>query len=193
MGDQSYVSGVWYTGVSNDVKSHRGRLLIVIIMNELTERRESSSGKAAEAAGTLSRYSCDVRSVAFSDVRHRLIVGTVTSSALFGTKVETTKTLSTVYRLFRTFAAATGKARASMALFFDSGTCGNAVAAERNRLRQLMSAAYTLTRCIREIQWRCVIQSAVDEDSDGIQFAEELEASGDHGEVDTQRSLLRTE
>jgi len=43
--------------------------------------------------------SCDVHSVAFSDVRHRAIVGTVPSSVLLGTEAETVKALRTVLDL----------------------------------------------------------------------------------------------
>ena len=43
-------------------------------------------------------------------------------------------------RLFQIFAAATGKGRSPMVLCFDRGVCSDNVDAERNRLRELMSA-----------------------------------------------------
>ena len=74
-----------------------------------------------------------------------------------------------------------------MVLWFDHGIYIDAVDAERNRIRELMSA----TRCNPSARY----DGAVDVDAvdgsgrrgqqDGTQFAVKLEASEDHGEVES--------
>jgi len=120
--------------------------------------------------------------VMFSDVRHHMIIGTVPTSAFFGT--EAGEDVFNGGRLFHTFPAVTGKAWSMMVLCFDCRTCNNTVDAERNRLHELMSA----TRCNPSVRYGGAVYhsgSGRRGQRDGTQFAEELEASVDHREVET--------
>jgi len=74
---------------------------IIIIINEFQSDAYWLQGRC--------HVRCDFHSVAFSDVRRRMIVGTVPSSALFGTEVDWEDVIDDG-RLFHTFASATGKA-----------------------------------------------------------------------------------
>ena len=81
-----------------------------------------------------------------------------------------------------------GEVWSPIVLCFDRGTCSNAVSADRNRLRELMSATH-------QRDAMALYHSGSDRrgQRNGTLFAAELEVGGDHGEVEAHAQLLRAE